>query len=60
VKVTHNWSNNGFYEIKVIAKDNCGALSSWGNFLIFISKDKMIHNFSNKKLILHLPIIENY
>ena len=52
VSVTHNWSLDGFYEIKVIAKDTCGALSDWGNFLIFITKDKTINKSNNKKLIL--------
>ena len=52
VSVTYNWSQYGFYEIKVIAKDSCGALSDWGNFLIFITKEKTINKSYNKNLIL--------
>ena len=58
VVVSHNWSSVGFYKIKAIAKDTCGALSDWGTFRVFMPRNKMVIISLLQNLFVKIPLIE--
>ena len=58
IYVKHNWSNKGTYEIKAMAKDECGAEGGWGTFTVKMPRYSVLNNPLILRLLKLFPILE--
>jgi len=56
--LSHSWSSSGIYTIKVMAKDNCGAISDWGTLNVIMPRNKIANNLIFPRFFEKFPFME--
>ena len=59
ISVSHRWSNQGNFEIRIKARNTIGAVSDWGILTVTIPRGKATYNLLYLGLLERFPFLKN-